>query len=320
MSKTMRQVFGEALNLFAEEFPNMVVLDADVSSSTQTRLFQQKFPERFFNFGIAEANMAAAAAGMAACGKIPVISTFAFLMAVRAMDPIHSMIAYNRLNVKIAGGYAGLSDFADGASHQGICDMAMMRAVPGITIFAPSDEESTVQAVHEMLLCKGPIYLRLSRDAVQSLHGTGPMDMVGKVNELHSGRDVALVCTGTMLDAALSARERLLKKGIDAAILEAICVKPLDEEAIRRAARRYGRLVTLEEHTVLGGLGDAVCAAVCQDRPVPVKKIGLQDCFGESARGYAQLLSAHELDGVGIARQVESFVRKPGNNDGGYEP
>ncbi len=310
MSKTMRQVFGEALNLFAEEFPDMVVLDADVSSSTQTRLFQQKYPERFFNFGIAEANMAAAAAGMAACGKIPVISTFAFLMAVRAMDPIHSMIAYNRLNVKIAGGYAGLSDFADGASHQSICDIAMMRAVPAITIFAPSDEESTVQAVHDMLAYKGPVYLRLSRDKVESLHGARSGDMVKKVNELHSGQDVALICTGTMLDAALSARERLLKKGIDAAILEAICIKPLDQEAIQRAARRYGRLVTLEEHTVLGGLGDAVCAAVCQDRPVPVKKIGLHDCFGESARSYAHLLSAHGLDGEGVASQVESFVRK----------
>ncbi len=310
MSKTMRQVFGEALNLFADAFPEMVVLDADVSSSTQTKLFFNKHPDRFFNFGIAEANMAAAAAGMAACGRIPVISTFAFLLAVRAMDPIHSLIAYSRLNVKIAGGYAGLSDYADGASHQGICDMAMMRALPNMTILAPSDEESTVEAVREMLTIKGPVYLRLSRDMVQSLHGAGSKGMANsRLHEIRGGRDMAMITTGTMLGAALLARELLLKRGIDAAVLEAVCVKPLDEAGVRHAAQRYGCLMTLEEHTVHGGLGDAVCAAVCAGRPVPVKKIGIQDCFGESARSYGQLLSAYGLDGESVAVQAERFLK-----------
>ena len=310
MIKTMRQVFGEALVRFADTFPEMVVLDADVSSSTQTRLFQAAYPQRFFNFGIAEGNMAAAAAGMAACGKIPVISTFAFLLAVRAMDSIHSLAAYNRLNVKICGGYAGLSDFADGASHQGICDMAIMRAVPGIRILAPSDEESTIEAVHEMLATGGPVYLRLSRDQAPSLHGGEAGVRLGKANLLHDGADVTLVPTGTTLAAALQAREALCARGIDAAILEAVSVKPLDEEAVCRMAARTGRLVTLEEHTVNGGLGDAVCAAVCKGRPAPVLKIGLEDVFGQSARSYAQLLKAYGLDGESVARRVETFVRR----------
>ncbi|WP_102412656.1 transketolase C-terminal domain-containing protein [Beduinella massiliensis] len=309
MSRTMRQVFGDALVRYAEAFPEMVVLDADVSSSTQTKQFQAAFPDRFFNFGIAEGNMAAAAAGMAACGKIPVISTFAFLLAVRAMDSIHSLAAYNRLNVKICGGYAGLSDFADGASHQGICDMAMMRAVPGIRILAPSDEESTMEAVGEMLRIEGPVYLRLSRDAAPSLHGGRAGVRLGKANLLMDGRDVTLVSTGTMLAAAIEARALLKAQGIDAAILEAISVKPLDEEAVCRMAERTGRVVTLEEHTVNGGLGDAVCAALCRGRPTPVLKIGLEDTFGQSARSYAQLVAAYSLDGPGVARQVENFVR-----------
>ncbi len=309
MSRTMRQVFGEALVRCADAFPEMVVLDADVSSSTQTKLFQAAYPERFFNFGIAEGNMAAAAAGMAACGKIPVISTFAFLLAARAMDSIHSLAAYNRLNVKICGGYAGLSDFADGASHQGICDMAMMRAVPGIRILAPSDEESTEEAVGEMLRAEGPVYLRLSRDAAPSLHGGRAGVALGKANLLMDGRDVTLVSTGTMLAAALEARALLGARGIDAAILEAVSVKPLDEEAVSRMAERTGRVVTLEEHTVNGGLGDAVCAALCARRPTPVLKVGLEDAFGQSARSYAQLVAAYGLDGAGVARKVENFVR-----------
>lgn len=308
MSKTMRQVFGEALIRFAGEFPNMVVLDADVSSSTQTKLFQAAHPDRFFNFGIAEGNMAAAAAGMASCGLTPVISTFAFLLSVRAMDAIYSLAAYNNLNVKICGGYAGLSDFADGASHQAICDIAIMRAVPHIRVLAPSDEESTVEAVHEMLAASGPVYLRLSRDAVKSLHGGEAGVGLGKANLLRDGRDVTIITTGTTLDAALQARDLLRAGGIDAAILEAISVKPLDEAAVLRMAEKTGRLVTLEEHTVNGGLGDAICAAVCAARPTRVCKIGLNDTFGQSARSYAQLMAAYGLDAAGVARRVKAFL------------
>lgn len=308
--KTMRQVFGEALRDAAASFPELRVLDADVSSSTQTRIFKEGHPDRFYNFGIAEGNMAAAAAGMATCGKIPVISTFAFLMGVRAMDPIHSLISYNNLNVKIAGGYSGLSDHADGASHQAICDIAMLRSLPHLVVLAPSDEESTVQAVNAMLAHQGPVYLRLSRDNVDTLHQGKKCVEIGRAFELAEGRDVAIATTGTMLDSALKARERLKARGIDVGIIESICVKPLDEETICRAAEKYGRLVTLEEHNVIGGLGDAVCAAVCARKPAPVCKIGLNDCFGQSARSYQQLLSAYALDGDSIAAKVETFVRQ----------
>lgn len=310
MAKTMRQVFGETLVRLADAFPGMVVLDADVSSSTMTKLFQQAHPERFYNFGIAESNMAGAAAGMAAAGLTPVISSFAFLLAVRAMDPIHSLIAYNNLNVKIAGGYCGLSDHADGASHQGICDLSIFRAIPNMAILCPSDEESTRGSVRAMLEHRGPVYLRLSRDAVGSLHAGDTRVEIGKSFKLVDGDDVLIVAAGTLVEAALDAARRLEKEGISACVVESISVKPLDEDMIAHEAARCGRVVTLEENNVLGGLGDAVCAAVCVQKPVPVLKLGMQDCFGESARDYRALLGKYGLDGESVAAAVSRFVRR----------
>ena len=306
----MRQVFGETLAALGDTYPEMRVLDADVSTSTQTKIFKDRYPDRFYNFGIAEANMAAAAAGMATCGLMPVISTFAFLLSVRAMDSIHSLIAYNRLNVKIAGGYSGLSAHANGASHQSICDMAFMRAIPGMTVLAPSDEESTVQAIQAMLDHHGPVYLRLSRDTVKSLHKGNPCVKIGKVFEIIEGRDIGIITTGTTLNAALNAREILKHQGIDAGIIEAICVKPLDEETIIQTAQKYGCLATVEEHSIFGGLGDAVCSALCTQSSFQVLKIGLNDCFGQSARSYPELLSKYGLDEEGIARSVIKFLKE----------
>ena len=309
MSATMRQIFGETLNLLAAEYPRMVVLDADVSSSTQTRIFGEAHPARFYNMGIAEGNMAAVAAGLAACGRVPVVSTFAFLLAARALDPIHSLIAYNDLNVKLAGGYAGLSDFADGASHQSICDVAIMRALPNMTVLCPSDAETTVAAMRAMMAHEGPVYLRLSRDVAGSLHGGQADVRIGRAIALREGSDATIVVAGTLLGAALAAADALAAQGLSVGVLEAVSVKPLDEAAIARAARTSGRLVTLEEHTVVGGLGDAVCAAVCAHAPVPVLRLGLQDEFGQSARSYAALLQAHALDAASVARAVAAFVR-----------
>ena len=309
MSATMRQIFGETLNLLAAEYPRMVVLDADVSSSTQTRIFGEVHPARFYNMGIAEGNMAAVAAGLAACGRVPVVSTFAFLLAARALDPIHSLIAYNDLNVKLAGGYAGLSDFADGASHQSICDVAIMRALPNMTVLCPSDAETTVAAMRAMMAHEGPVYLRLSRDVAGSLHDGQADVRIGRAIALREGSDATIVVAGTLLGAALAAAEVLAAQGLSVGVLEAVSVKPLDEAAIARAARTSGRLVTLEEHTVVGGLGDAVCAAVCAHAPVPVLRLGLQDEFGQSARSYAALLQAHALDAASVARAVAAFVR-----------
>ena len=309
MSKTMRQIFGEALIHFADEFSNMVVLDADVSSSTQTKLFRTQYSDRFYNFGIAEGNMAAAAAGMAACGKISVISSFAFLLSMRAMDCVHSLAAYNNLNVKICGGYSGLSDFADGASHQSICDIAMMRALPNMRILAPSDEESTIGAVHEMLAHNGPVYLRLSRDNVGNLHNGHAGIRFGKANLLYEGRDALIITTGTMLTVAIEARKLLQMRGINIAILEAISIKPLDIEVICELSAQIKRVITLEEHSVIGGLGEAVCAAVCGRNPVSVYRIGIEDTFGQSARNYSQLLSAYGLDANSIARKIEELIK-----------
>lgn len=307
--KTMRQVFGEALVELAPSHPELVVLDADVSSSTMTQLFKSAYPDRFYNFGIAEANMSGAAAGMATAGLTPVISTFAFLLAVRCMDPIHSLIALNRLNVKIAGGYAGLSDHADGSSHQSVCDLSILRSIPNVAILSPSDEETTRAAVGAMLAHQGPVYLRLSRAPVKSLHGGAAEVAIGQSKVLVPGDDVAIFATGMMVDSALGACELLKKAGISACVVESIGIKPLDEQTVAREAARCGCAVTLEENTVLGGYGDAVCAAVCEGSPVPVKKLGLMDCFGESARDYDALLAAYRLDAASVAEAVGRFVR-----------
>lgn len=310
MAKTMRQVFGETLAELGVEFAELVVLDADVSSSTMTRLFQQQYPERFYNFGIAESNMAGAAAGMATAGLTPVISSFAFLLAVRALDPIHSLIAYNSLNVKIAGGYAGLSDHADGASHQGICDLSIFRAIPNMAILSPSDEETTKACVRAMLMHRGPVYLRLSRDVVGRLHGGDAKVEIGKALKLVDGDDVLIVATGMLVAEALDAADRLKKGGFSACVVESVSVKPLGEDLIAREAVRCGRVVTLEENNVLGGLGDAVCAAVCAQTPVPVLKLGMRDSYGESARDYRALLGKYGLDGASVAAAVRQFIRR----------
>lgn len=310
VSKTMRQIFAEALIEFAAVFPQMVVLDADVSSSTQTRLFQSKYPDRFFNFGIAEGNMAAAAAGLAACGKIPVVSTFAFLLAGRAMDSIYSTIAYNRLNVKICGGYAGLSDFADGASHQAICDLAIMRAMPNLRILVPSDADTTRLSVKKMLEYDGPVYLRLSRNEVMSVHGKNVNLEFGEMIEIKGGEDIAIIVTGTMLLVALRVREMLIEYGISAQVLEAISLKPLGEEAICRAAMQTRCVVTIEEHSIIGGLGEAVCSTLCANYPAPVLRIGVRDSFGQSARSYAQLLHEYGLSAERIVSSILNFANK----------
>lgn len=305
---SMRQVFGEELASLGGAYPELVVLDADVSSSTMTRLFAQHYPDRFYNFGIAEGNMVAAAAGMASCGQIPVVSSFAFLLAGRALDPAHSLIAYSGLNVKLAGGYAGLSDHADGASHQAVCDLAVMRALPNLTVLSPTDEETTRASVRAMLAHRGPVYLRLSRDEAGSLHGGRVELPPGGAQLLREGDQVAILATGPLLGEALRAAGLLESKGIRAAVAEFIRIKPLDEQLVAQLARRCGRLVTLEEHTVMGGLGDAVCAAACRTHPCRVLKLGLNDRFGESARSYRQLLASCGLDAGSVARAVERFV------------
>jgi len=292
--KPMRLVFGETLCELADEFPELVVLDADVSSSTQTKWFGEKFKDRFFNFGIAEANMVSAAAGMAACGLIPVVSTFAFLITLRAGDPVRSLVAYNNLNVKLAGGYAGLSDFADGASHQAVMDLAVMRAMPNMTVLVPSDIETTRGAVRAMLTHKGPVYLRLSRDVVGSYHEGDESFDIGKARVLKDGDDITLVVSGTLLPKVLEAARELDKAGIQAAVLEFPTLKPFDSETLIHYAEKTGAVVTVEEHTILGGLGGAVAESLSEAYPVLLKRIGINDRFGESGP-YKDLLNKYQL-------------------------
>jgi transketolase len=307
--KPMRLVFGETLCELAEDFPELVVLDADVSSSTQTKLFSQKCPDRFFNFGIAEANMVSAAAGMATCGLIPVVSTFAFLLTLRAGDPVRSLVAYNGLNVKLAGGYAGFSDFADGASHQSVLDVAIMRAMPSMTVLVPSDIETTKAAVRAMLEYRGPVYLRLSRDLVGSLHGGAVEFTIGKANVMREGTHVTLAVSGALLAEALKAAAELAKEGIEAAVVEFPTVKPLDSETLIRYANQTGAVVTVEEHNVLGGLGGAVAEVLTDRYPVVVKRVGIQDTFGESG-AYQQLLERYGMTAPSIVAAARQAIKQ----------
>ncbi len=307
--KAMRVVFGETLTELAATFPGLRVLDCDVSSSTQTKIFGQRYPERFYNFGIAEANMVSAAAGMSTCGLIPVASTFAFLITLRAGDPVRSLIAYNNLNVKLAGGYAGFSDFADGASHQSVLDLAVMRAMPNLTVLVPSDIETTQGAVRAMLEHQGPVYLRLSRDLVGSCHQADTTFEIGRAKVLREGSDLTLAVSGTLLPYVLAAAEELQDLGINAAVLEFPTLKPFDKTALAKSARQTGAVISIEEHSIIGGLGSAVAEALAEGAPVWLERIGINDSFGESGP-YAQLLDKYGLTAANIVATARRLVAK----------
>jgi transketolase len=315
----MRAVFGEALCELAEEFPRMVVLDADVSTSTQTRLFAERHADRVYNFGIAEANMVSAAAGMAASGLIPVASSFAFLLSLRAGDAVRSHVAYPRLNVKLAGGYAGLSDHADGASHQSVADVAVMRALPNMTVLVPSDIETTRGAVRAMLEFDGPVYLRLSRQPVGSLHGGDKSFAIGATLPMRQGRDVTIAVCGTLLGQALAAAEALHRDGTSAAVVEFPTVKPLDGETLARFAAHTGAVVTVEEHSVLGGFGGAVSECLARRCPVPVRMVGIADTFAESGP-HAALLEKYGLTAEHVAAAARDVVSHKAALKAGKDP
>ena len=299
-TKPQRLVFGQELVKLGEENDRIVVLDADVSSSTQTSHFARAYPDRFFNFGVAEANMMSAAAGFAASGYIPFVSTFALFVALRAGDQMRAQIAYTGLNVKLIGGYAGLSDFADGASHQSVEDLAVMRAVPGITVVAPSDITETKMAVRAITDHEGPVFLRLSRAEVTEDYGPDHPFELGKGIILRGGSDVTLAATGTRVKTAMEAAEMLAEDGIEARVLDLHTVKPLDGDILEKAAEETGAIVTVEEHNVMGGFGGAVCEELCGRCPVPVLRVGIPDCFGESGP-YEEILRRAGLHPEAVA-------------------
>ena len=284
-----RVSFGQALADLAAEYPNLVVLDADLSKATRTDIFAAACPERFVNCGIAESNMIGTAAGLAAAGMLPVAATFAMFSAGRAYEQIRNSVGYPHLNVKIAGTHAGVSVGEDGATHQCLEDLALMRTIPGMTVLCPADHWETLAAVKAMLDYEGPVYIRLGRLPVESVYHDHPLDFViGKGNRLREGTDVALFATGLEVPEALAAAELLAAQGVSAAVADIHTLKPLDDALVAELAKATGAVVTAEEHSSVGGLGDAVLASLAaSDVRVPVEKVAVPDVYGHSGPGSA---------------------------------
>lgn len=279
-----RDAYGKALVKLGEQNSNVVVLDADLAKSTKTIEFKKKFPERFFDMGIAEQNLMGTAAGLAASGKIPFASTFAIFATGRAFEQIRNSIAYPHLNVKIAASHAGLTVGEDGASHQAIADIALMRVLPQMKVIVPADGIEAEKAVLAAAEMDGPVYIRLGRSKVPVIYAEDYQFELGKASIIKEGQDVALIACGIMVAEALKAAEELAKEGISARVINMASIKPLDKEAVVAAARDTGAVVTAEEHNIIGGLGSAVAEVLGENVPVPLERVGVSDTFGESGK------------------------------------
>ena len=303
-----RESYGNALVELGEKFENVVVLDADLANATKTDKFKKAFPERHIDCGIAEGNMMGVAAGLSTTGKVPFASTFAMFAAGRAFEQVRNSIGYPHLNVKIGATHAGISVGEDGATHQCNEDLALMRAIPGMVVINPSDDVEARAAVKAAYFHEGPVYLRFGRLAVPVINDHPDYCFeVGKGVKLREGSDVTVIATGLCVSHALEAAERLAAEGIEAQVINIHTIKPLDEELVIKAARETGKVVTVEEHSVIGGLGSAVCDVLCGQGVGKVRKLGIQDMFGESGPA-AELIHKYGLDGEGIYRQVKEFV------------
>lgn len=300
-----REAYGMALAKLGLENENIVVLDADLSKSTKTAEFKKVAPERFINMGIAEGNMMSVAAGLACCGKIPFASTFAIFAAGRAYEQIRNSICYPKLNVKICATHAGLTVGEDGASHQAIEDLALMRCIPNMVVISPSDDVETEAAIKAITEYYGPCYVRLGRLGVRTINNDPDYKFeLGKAVTLRQGKDATIIATGIMVDAALEAYNILAEEGIKVRVLNIHTIKPIDEEAIILAAEQTGLIVTAEEHSIIGGLGSAVGEVVCSNYPVPVMRIGIKDTFGESGKP-EELLKAYGLTANEIVKALK---------------
>jgi transketolase len=299
-----REAYGKTLAKLAVEKDNVVVLDADLSKSTKTADFKKVAPERFFNMGIAESNMMAVAAGISTCGKVVFASTFAIFAAGRAFEQIRNSICYPKLNVKVCATHAGITVGEDGASHQSVEDISLMRSIPNMTVISPSDSVETEAAIRAVAEMKGPCYVRLGRSAVPVINDNPEYKFeIGKGVTLREGKDATIVATGIMVDAALEAYNLLVEKGIKVRVVNIHTIKPIDTEILVDAARQTGVIVTAEEHSIIGGLGSAVCEVVSERHPVPVIRVGLKDTFGESGKP-AELLKAYGLTAEDIVKAV----------------
>ncbi len=284
-----RDAYGDALAALGRENPNIVACDADLSKSTKTNVFQKEFPDRHFNFGIAEANMVSTAAGMATCGKIPFVSTFAVFASGRAWEQVRISICYPELNVKIVPTHAGITVGEDGASHQANEDIALMRALPNMTVIVPADGVETEKAVRAAAEFRGPVYIRLGRAAVPTIFSEDYDFQIGKAVVMRPGADVSIFACGMMTAMALEAAENLAADGISAEVVNISTIKPLDAEAVLNSVLKTGCAVTAEEHSIIGGLGGAILEALADGYPVPVERIGMPDTFGESGKPDALL-------------------------------
>ena len=304
-----RAAYGQALAELGEKYPDLVVLDADLSGSTMTKAFADKFPDRFFDMGIAEANMVGVAAGLAACGKKPFVNSFAMFSAGRAWEQVRNSVAYPRLNVKIVGSHGGLSVGEDGATHQCIEDYAIMRAIPGMMVLSTCDGPEMRLAVKALLDYDGPAYLRLGRLAVDSVTDQVPgyQFHLGKGAQLRPGTDAAILATGMMVQEAVKAADLMAGEGLSVRVINLHTIKPIDEEIVLKAARETGALVTVEEANVIGGLGAAVCETVCTRYPVPVIRHGVKDLFGRSGAAQA-VLDAYGLNAQSITNSVRCAI------------
>lgn len=300
--KATRQAYGEALAKLGGENGNIVVMDADLAHATMTKYFMEKYPERFFNAGIAEANMTDMAVGLAEVGFIPFISTFAVFGTGRNFEQIRNSVCYPKANVKLAMTHAGISVGPDGGSHESIEDVALMRVLPHMTIFCPADAAETEKALRAAIGIEGPVYIRLSRMTTRDLP---EQDFIpGKANCMREGKDTAIFAYGTMVERALDAADMLSRDGIDAAVYNFHTIKPLDTETICRCAEQYRQIFTAEEHSVIGGLGEAVAAAVAERGGCRVMRIGVEDQFGQSAKP-EELFEMYGLDAASVARRVK---------------
>ena len=304
-----RESYGNALVELGAEHEEIVVLDADLAAATKTGMFKKAYPDRFIDCGIAEGNMMGVAAGLAAAGKVPFASSFAMFAAGRAFEQVRNSIGYPHLNVKIGATHAGISVGEDGATHQCNEDIALMRSIPGMTVICPADDVEARAAVKAAYEHEGPVYMRFGRLAVPVINDRPDYKFeLGKGVVLREGKDVTIIATGLCVAASLEAADLLAAEGISAKVINIHTIKPLDEELVAAAAKGTGKVVTVEEHSVIGGLGSAVCDALCAKAPTPVLKIGINDVFGESGPAL-ELLKKYGLDGEGIFRKVRDFVK-----------
>ena len=302
-----REAYGKALAEFGAEYENLVVLDADLAAATKTGTFKKAFPDRFFDCGIAENNMFGVATGLALTGKIPFASTFAMFAAGRSFEQIRNSIGYPHNNVKIGATHAGITVGEDGATHQCNEDLALMRTIPGMVVLNPADATEARLAVKAAIEYVGPVYIRFGRMAVPVLYDDSYNFEIGKASKLADGTDVAIIATGIEVEQALIARDLLAEEGISAEVINMSTIKPLDEAAVVAAAEKCGAIVTCEEHTIIGGLGAAVCECLAEKKPTPVVRVGVNDEFGRSGPA-KELVSYYHLDGASIAEKAKAAI------------